>query len=121
MAALITINSSANEPIYRQIAAQVRRLIASGELAAGERLPTARELAAGLDINMHTVRQAFEVLASEGLVDVRRGRGVTVRSGASPQARVSELVQQLVDEAKRMGVDDAVVLASVRASLRGMP
>jgi GntR family transcriptional regulator len=116
---LITINTEHPDPIYRQIAAQVRRRISDGELGPGSRLPTVRDLADGLGVNMHTVRQAFEVLANEGLIDVRRGKGMTVTEGASPRALVSELTDRLIREARRMGFDDHEIVTVVQRGLAG--
>ncbi len=117
---LITIDTSHPDSMYRQIAAQVRRKISTGELAPGTRLPTVRDMADGLGVNMHTVRQAFDVLAAEGLIDVRRGRGVTVSQGASPKAHVSELTERLITEARRMGLNDNEIVAAVRRGLGGL-
>ena len=71
-------------PLYEQIARSVRAAVASGELSRGDRLPSARDLADGLGVSYHTVLQAFEVLAAEGVIDVRRGRGVLVAAAPGP-------------------------------------
>jgi GntR family transcriptional regulator len=118
---LISIDPSHPDPIYRQIAAQVRRKISTGELLPGMRLPTVRDLADGLGVNMHTVRQAFELLVAERLIDVRRGRGVTVSDNASPRAQVSELTERLIKEARRMGFNDTEIVTAVQRGLGGQP
>ena len=64
--------------LHEQGAAEIRRAIAEGEARPGERLPPARDLAAVLDVNTNTVLRALRQLRDEGLLDFRRGRGITV-------------------------------------------
>jgi len=103
---LLKIDHASNQPLHDQVAAQLRTAIASGELSPGERLPPSRDLAQGLDVNMHTVLRALATLRDEGLVDVRRGRGTTVTGQAPLLAGVVELVHTLVVEARRQGISD---------------
>ncbi|KQO61224.1 GntR family transcriptional regulator [Curtobacterium sp. Leaf261] len=78
---LIRVEPNARVSLAEQVAAQIRGGIADGSVVAGERLPAARELAAGLGINMHTVLRAYDALRSEGLIELRRGRGAVVLAG----------------------------------------
>jgi GntR family transcriptional regulator/MocR family aminotransferase len=68
-----------SEPVYRQIAAQIRARVDRGELSEGDRLPPIRELAAQLRVNRETVSSAYEELAAQGVVDAHVGRGTFVR------------------------------------------
>ncbi|MBY5359999.1 FadR family transcriptional regulator [Rhizobium leguminosarum] len=64
--------------LYRQVADQIRLMIASGELAIGQRLPAERDLAEQLSVSRPTVREALIVLEVEGLVNIRMGSGIYV-------------------------------------------
>jgi DNA-binding transcriptional regulator YhcF (GntR family) len=72
--------SAREEPteLHEQVVAEIRRAIAEGEARPGEGLPPARDLAAVLDVNTNTVLRALRQLRDEGLLDFRRGRGITV-------------------------------------------
>jgi DNA-binding transcriptional MocR family regulator len=74
----LTLDREAGIPLYRQIADGIRRQVASGELAAGTRLPPERTLAANLGVDRSTVIAAYRRLGAEGLVDAHVGRGTTV-------------------------------------------
>ncbi len=77
---LFRVDPSSAVGLADQIAAQIRGALGDGTLSAGEQLPPARQVAKGLDINMHTVLRAYQALRDEGLIDLRRGRGAAVRT-----------------------------------------
>lgn len=99
----LRLDLGAGLALHEQIAAAVRRAISDGVLAPGTRLPTARELAGQLDVNANTVLRAYRNLSVDELVEVRRGRGVTVRGGPS-LARLYQLADELLAEAARVGI-----------------
>jgi len=102
---LITVDPRARATLAEQVAAQIRHAIARGELRNGERLPAARDLAASVDVNMHTVLRAYALLQEDGLIELRRGRGATVlRSGNASFDRLRTLVDELRDQADTLGV-----------------
>ena len=105
---LIRIDERSSEPMYLQIAAQIRSAIATHQAGIGTALPAVRDLADSLGVNMHTVRAAYGVLRDEGLVDMRRGRSVQV-VGRGEQAKVHELARQLVVEARRFGFSNGEI------------
>ncbi len=114
---LLKIDHSAKQPLHEQLAGQIRAAIVSGELKPGDKLPPARELASGLDVNVHTLLRALKTLKEEGLVDMRRGRGTAVTAAAPRVGRLAELADELVDEAKRSGMSKQQVLSLVEAKL----
>src|SRR5262249_62095101 len=90
-------------PLHQQVAATLRRAIADGEAASGERLPPARDLAAVLGGNANTVLRPLRDLRDEGIVEFRRGRGGTVTGiGPPPSAGVAQ-ARELVGLARRYG------------------
>lgn len=97
-------------PLYAQIAERIRVAVATGELLAGDALPSVRVLAADLRVNPATVVQAYRELAQEGLVDMRQGSGSFVaevapeRRARERQATARRLVRELYAEAARLGV-----------------
>ncbi|MGN7192491.1 GntR family transcriptional regulator [Curtobacterium sp. MCBA15_004] len=102
---LITVDPAARASLAEQIAAQVRTAIARGELREGEKLPSARDLAAAVDVNRHTVLRAYARLQEDGLIELRRGRGATVlRSGNASFDQLRSLVGELRDQAEALGV-----------------
>ena len=111
------IDTQSPQPLHEQLAGQIRRGIAARELAEGEKLPPARDLAKGLGVNMHTVLRAFQTLRDEGLLEVRRGRGTSVAADAKSAARHVELARRLVSEARRAGLGNREILQLVEVQL----
>jgi GntR family transcriptional regulator len=114
---LLRLDPSGDLPLYQQITAGLRRAVRDEEVAVGERLPAARDLARSLDVNMHTVLRAYRRLADEGLIELRRGRGAVVRRGANDVAVLRHLIADLAEEAKRQGVSAAEVVTMIREEL----
>jgi GntR family transcriptional regulator len=71
----IIISNSAGEPIYEQITKQIKNLIFSGELSAGDSLPSIRNLAQELKISVITTKRAYEELEHEGFIETIPGKG----------------------------------------------
>jgi GntR family transcriptional regulator len=91
----VKVDRNEDRELHEQVAAELRRAIADGEAGPCDRLPPARDLAAVLGVNTNTVLRALRTLRDEGLLDFRRGRGITVSD--SPErgavvARARELV-----------------------------
>ena len=88
--------------LYEQVAGEIRRAIADGEAKPGERLPPAKDLAAVLDVNTNTVLRALRLLRDEGLLEFRRGRGISV-AGTPERGAVVQKARELVELARHHG------------------
>ena len=88
--------------LHEQVAADIRRAIADGEAKPGERLPPAKDLAAVLGVNTNTVLRALRTLRDEGLLEFRRGRGISV-AGTPERGAVVQRAKELVDFARHHG------------------
>jgi len=101
---MFTVNIDRSEPValHDQVAAEIRRAIAEGEAGPGERLPLVKDIAAVLGVNKNTVLRAMHILRDEGLLEFRRGRGITV-TGTPQRGAVLRQVRDLVEFARRQG------------------
>ena len=112
----IQLDHHSGEPIYRQIVEAIKFDVARGKLNVGDRLPSIRQLANELGINMRTVVKAYEELVHAGLAVMQQGRGVfiTAPQGVLPAERrrdvLIELIQRLLSESKRLGADPQEVI-----------
>ena len=102
--------------LHEQVAAQIRRAIAEGEAAPGERLAPAIDIAAILGVNKNTVIRALHTLRDEGLLDFTRGRGIRV-VGTPQRGALLSKIDELVTYARRQGfvADELVELVGSRA------
>ena len=102
---LIKIDPAGTEPLFTQLAASVRGAIVRGEVSAGERLPSARDLATSLGVNIHTVLRGYQELRDEGLLELRRGRGAVVTDSAvGGRAELQRAVTEVCGVARRLGL-----------------
>jgi GntR family transcriptional regulator len=99
--------------LHDQVAGEIRRAIAEGEAAPGERLPPARDLAAVLQVNTNTVLRALRLLRDEGLLEFRRGRGVHV-AGTPERGAVLAKAKQFVQFGRRYGYDPEELIDLIR-------
>jgi len=114
---IIRIDELSDVPIYMQIRNQIVMGISSGELAAGEQLPTVRALAMEMGINTMTVSKSYQLLKTEGYIMTDRKNGARVRmeikqQGEMPEANKTEL-RRIVSEARISGVPKEMVLGLV--------
>ncbi|MDT0448722.1 GntR family transcriptional regulator [Streptomyces hesseae] len=113
---LFRVDPSSSVPLGEQIAGGLRGAIADGSVRPGERLPSAREVAASLGVNMHTVLRGYQQLRDEGLIELRRGRGAVVTGGTatSGRARLTARARELVAESRALGLSDDDIVDLVR-------
>ena len=88
--------------LHDQVAAEIRRGISEGEAGPGERLPPAKDMAAVLGVNTNTVLRGLRIVRDEGLLEFRRGRGITV-AGTPAQGQVQAKLRELLTLARTQG------------------
>jgi GntR family transcriptional regulator len=108
--ALGAVNRSAGLDLHEQVAAEIRRAIADGEAKPGERIPQAKDLAAVLGVHTNTVLRALRLLRDEGLLEIGRGRAITV-AGTPERGIVVTKMKELIDLARRNGYRREELLA----------
>ena len=91
----ITIDELDRRPIYRQVADEIKALIARGSLSEGMALPPVRQVADDLGVNLNTIAAAYRELQKEGLLKVRHGAGAVVTSRRVAQQSDAELRKAL--------------------------
>lgn len=117
---VISLDETSPTPKYQQIVDQVRALVAQGALAPGTALPSVRQLAADLGVNINTVLAAYRALEAEGIVLLRRGSRALVHprltSVPAPGPRDIEHVRALLERVRT----DALLLGLTPDMLRGL-
>ena len=93
---LIEIDFNSEEALYLQLRNQIIMGIATMELREGDSLPSVRQLAETIGINMHTVNKAYTVLKQEGFVKVDRRRGAVIAVNLDKMKALEELKQELL-------------------------
>lgn len=86
----LTIDRDHDDPVYEQVAAQLREFIASGTVKPGASLPSVRQLAGDLGVSLNTIARAYRLLEAEGFLAIRDRAGVTA---APPAGRVERSAQ----------------------------
>jgi GntR family transcriptional regulator len=124
----LRIDLNSPTPAYEQIESGVRAMLVAGDLQPGQQLPTVRELAADLGVHHNTVAEAYRLLAREGWLDLRRGRGAVVLGRPAPlptaeaKVRFARHLQELAAKAIAEGVarsDVAGEMTLVADRIRG--
>jgi len=106
-------------PVGLQLGWRLRALIRTGELAAGERLPSFRQLAEWAGVNVGTVRSVYEALEADGLVVTRHGQGTFVADGVEAAPQLEEIAAEALRRAHEAGLGprDLAIVAMTCASL----
>lgn len=121
----IRIDPSSGVPIWQQVVAQVTRQAVSGLLAAGDQLPTVRDLAAELRVNPNTVAKAYQELERSGIVATKRGLGTFViehdgKEGADAIQSLNERIDAAIVEALQMRLDPVSFIAVVQDRMNAL-
>jgi DNA-binding transcriptional regulator YhcF (GntR family) len=121
----LTIDRSRKVSIYEQIADQVRRLVASGSLDPGTALPSVRQLAGDLAVNLNTVARAYRLLEDEGFLVIRDRAGVTVAAPAekvvsSARAELLDQMRATLARLRQAGMAPDELLQFLRREVEGM-
>jgi len=121
---MFTLNPQSGIPIYRQLAEQIRRMVAGGQLKEGDELPSVRELALEHAVNPMTISKAYSLLEAEGLLMRQRGKPMQIapqeKQKNSEQERLQHLqpqLEQLVLAARQLEISDELLLTSLRELL----
>ncbi|MEU1850306.1 GntR family transcriptional regulator [Streptomyces sp. NPDC019990] len=111
---LLRLNTADNRPLHEQVAGAIRRAVAEGECAPGDRLPPARDLSQALGVNVNTVLRGLRALRDEGVLEFRRGRGVTVAQRAAERSALVDRARDLVADAARLGYSRSDLIDMIR-------
>jgi GntR family transcriptional regulator len=113
---------AAELPVGVQLSWRLRALIASGRLAAGERLPSFRRLSEWAGVNVNTVRAVYAGLEASGLVASRQGQGTFVADGVKAAPELEEIAGDALQRARELGLDpsDLAVVVAACASMPGV-
>jgi len=118
---ILRIDLASPRPVYEQIVSGLRAVLVAGEFTPGEQLPTVRQLATDLGVHHNTVAESYRVLAEEGWLDLRRGRGAVVCQRAEPRPITaakhgfSRHLEELVAKAITDGVPRAALAGHMSA------
>lgn len=120
-AVAIHVSPVSGVPIYRQLVDQVRAQVAGGRLAAGQFLPSVRDVATQLQINPMTVSKAYSILERDGVVELVRGQGMRVNESASNgkvrREALLPLLKQVAATAKHLSLKPDQVIAQLKPLL----
>lgn len=124
--AIVSVDSRDRTPIYAQLDRALRAAIATGRLAAGDQLPTVRQLAVELSVNANTVARVYAELERAGILETRRGVGTFV-SATPAQAhppkqherRLRTFITRLLADASAAGFTLDDILEGLRAHRKG--
>lgn len=110
----VKLDRSDPTALHDQVAAQIRRSIAEGDAQPGERLPPAKDLAAVMHVNTNTVLRALRQLREEGLLEFRRGHGISV-SGTAQRGAVISRARELVRFARQQGYQPEELITIIQS------
>ena len=119
---MLSINYKDSRPIYEQVRDSIRRMILTGAIAPGEKLPSVRELAATLAINPNTIQRSYRELEHMGLIVTIAGKGAFASTdNTAAEKRKQELLEEIRDrvrELQKIGMSEEEIQTAVTELLR---
>jgi GntR family transcriptional regulator len=109
---IFTLQPSSGVPIYLQLIQQVRRMVASGQLAPGAELPSVRDIANEYTVNPTTISKAYSLLENEGLLQRNRGKPMTIAGHRPGTSSLGQRLKQIEPQV------EALALAARQLQLR---
>ena len=106
----IVVSNKASRPLYEQISTQIKSAIMSGELQAGEAIPSGRALAKSLHISILTVQKAYSILQEDGFIETTAGKGCYVSAQnqdfylEEQQKKIEERFSEAIEIARASGI-----------------
>lgn len=106
----LKLDPASSVPIYAQVVDQIRALVASRALRAGDQLPSVRELAVSLRVNRNTAAKAYQMLESDGVIETRQGQGCFIADGvprwsrSERYRRLESILDRALVEASHLGI-----------------
>jgi len=114
----IQIEPQSDVPIYEQVTRQIIEGIARGEMKPGDTLPSVRNLAADLGVNMHTVNKSYHELEEKGIITIRAKSGAIIRSEEERALTPEQL--QLIEKNLKPVVAEGMVLGATTEQIEHM-
>jgi GntR family transcriptional regulator len=118
------VSPASGVPIYRQIMDQVRAMIAGGRVRPGDVLPSVRQMAVDLGVNMMTVSKAYAKLEADGVLERARGKGMVIGAASNSstvsdrQAEVRPHLEPGIVRGRQLGLSDKQIVDVVQSLLR---
>ena len=119
---ILRIDVALPRPVYEQIVSGLRATLVAGEFEPGDQLPTVRQLATDLGVHHNTVAEAYRLLAEEGWLDLRRGRGAVVldRRAAKPTPQAKQGFARRLEELVAKAITDGVPRAAINEQMAAL-
>jgi GntR family transcriptional regulator len=121
----LNIDPDSSVPIYVQIEDSIHSLIAAGQIQPGEQLPTIRELAADIRVNLNTVARAYYELDREGVISTQRGKGTFV-TGVPDKEQIERkrqkllhsIIEAVLEEVRNLGYSPAEIKKTFQEEMK---
>jgi len=121
----LSVDLHSGVPIYVQVVERIKHLVATGRLKPGDQLPTVRQLALDLRVNLNTIAKAYVMLNDAGVVSTRQGRGTFVRERPDARAlsrmraeKLTSLIDRAVIEAFSLGYKSTQIRVAVHDAIK---